>query len=345
MVDKLSKMVHLAPTVTTVDAPSIADIFFNSVVRLHGMPSVIVSDRDGRFIAHFWRCLWSRLGTKLAMSSSFHPQTDGQTERANRVLEEMLRAYVDYHHDDWDKILLTAEIAINNAKHTSTGYSPYYLNYGQHPSFQFDVALTSSNSTPSVDNPTATERIEKLHIHWDQARKCLEQAQQQQSKYANQKRRDLQFKVGDKVLVSTEHLNLKELKQTRKLLSRYIGPYTITEVLSTVSYRVDLPPSIPVHPVFHVSKLQPYRDASDLFPTREVEFDRPPPELLVDGRDAWEVDKVLAMKTRRVGRSRKKVNYYLVLWKGYPEHEATWEPEKNLEQAKEAIKLFLQKQH
>ena len=134
-VDKLSKMIHCAATVTTIDAPALAQLTFKEVVRHHGLPATIVSDRDPRFTSHFWRCLWAHTGTKLAMSTAYHPQTDGQTERANRTLEDMLRACVSDRQDDWDEHLTAIEIAYNNSEQASTGFTPFYLNSGQHPTF------------------------------------------------------------------------------------------------------------------------------------------------------------------------------------------------------------------
>jgi hypothetical protein len=118
-VDKLSKMVHYAPTKTQVTAPELASLFVKEVVRHHGVPESIISDRDPRFTSNFWRSVWQQLGTKLSMSTAYHPQSDGQTERANRTLEDMLRAYVSYRQDDWDKHLIAAEIAYNNSLQAS----------------------------------------------------------------------------------------------------------------------------------------------------------------------------------------------------------------------------------
>jgi transposase InsO family protein len=122
VVDKYSKMLHCIPTTTTVTARQLAKLFFNEIVRLHGVPSSIISDRDPRFTSSFWQQLWKQLGTRLAMSTAYHPQTDGQTERANRTIEEMLRAYVNTKQNDWDEYLTAVEIAYNNGKQTSTGY-------------------------------------------------------------------------------------------------------------------------------------------------------------------------------------------------------------------------------
>ena len=132
-VDRLSKMTHFVALKTTVTAPEFAQIFFDNVVKLHGIPNVIVSDRDSKFTSKFWKALWKKLGTKLALSTAFHPQTDGQTERANFTLEDMLRAYTAYKQNDWDEYLSAAEFACNDSKNNSTHMSPFFLNYGQHP--------------------------------------------------------------------------------------------------------------------------------------------------------------------------------------------------------------------
>ena len=133
VVDRLIKRVHFIPTTTSASAPDIAKIFFDNIFRLHGLPTTIVSDRDPKFVSKFWRELLKQLGTQAAMSTAHHPQTDGQTERANRTLEDMLRAFVNYRQDNWDDCLPAAEFAYNNSVQASTGFSPYYLDCGQHP--------------------------------------------------------------------------------------------------------------------------------------------------------------------------------------------------------------------
>jgi len=124
---------------TTISAEGVAEIFMNTVFKHHGMPRVIVSDRDSKFTGDFWRALFRSQGTRLTMSTAYHPQTDGQTERANRTIEDMLRAHVSPHHDDWDKHLTTIEFAYNSSVQASTGYTAFYLNYGRHPEAAFDI--------------------------------------------------------------------------------------------------------------------------------------------------------------------------------------------------------------
>ncbi len=330
-VDKMSKLVHYAATTTNVTAPQLASIFFHTVVRHHGVPSSIVSDRDARFTSVFWRALWQQLGTKLAMSTAYHPQTDGQTERANRTLEDMLRAYVSYRQDDWDQHLTAAEIAYNNSVQASTGYSPFFLNSGQHPNLPLSSAVQPANIS---NNPPAAELLSDLYRDLECAKENLKRAQQRQAHYANQHRREVTFCVGDEVLLSTA--NLRHELRAPKLAPKFIGPFSISRVISDVAYELTLPDTMSrVHPVFHISKLKPYRDGSASFPDRHQLPVRPAPELLPDtGEKAWEVKQVVGKRT-----VRGKVQY-LVLWKGYPDTDRTWEPASNLRHAREVVQAY-----
>lgn len=318
VVDKYSKMLHCIPTTTTVTAPQLAKLFFNEVVRHHGLPSSIISDRDPRFTSSFWQQLWKQLGTRLAMSTAYHPQTDGQTERANRTIEEMLRAYVSAKQNDWDQHLTAVEIAYNNSKQISTGFSPFYLNYGQHPSIPL-VSLAHPESDNS--NATAEEMLEQLFSNLKVAETNVERAQQRQQHYTNLHRRHVEYKLGDKVLLSTADLRLK-MKVTPKLTARHIGPFVIKRVLSPLNYELDLPPSMSIHPVFHVSKLKAYTSSDRFNSLRPPPSTRPPPET-VNEQEEYEVEAIRdhRMKPWRNGMHKQ----YLVKWKGYPEWENTWE--------------------
>eukprot|EP00983_Pelagomonas_calceolata_P018085 566727-Pelagomonas_calceolata.AAC.1 len=132
-VDRLTKRIHVAPTVTSVTAEGMAQLLFDNVFWHHGLPQVLVSDRDPHFTSTFWNSLTKLVGTKLAMSTANHPETDGQNECANRTLEDMLRAFVGPHHNDWDRYLTSVEFAYNESQQASTGHSPFFLEYGQHP--------------------------------------------------------------------------------------------------------------------------------------------------------------------------------------------------------------------
>ena len=130
--DRLTKRVIFCPTNTSVTAPEVVKIFFTNVFRHHGLPKVIISDRDAKFTSHFWKTLFHQLGTKLSMSTAFHSQTDGQTERMNRTLEEILRAYSIYNQDLWNEYLSATKFAYNNSKQVFTEYTSFELDSGQH---------------------------------------------------------------------------------------------------------------------------------------------------------------------------------------------------------------------
>ena len=311
-VDKLTKMVHYVATTTNVTAPQLATLFMREVVRLHGVPESILSDRDPRFTAHFWRAFWTQLGTTLTMSTAYHPQTDGQTERANRTLEEMLRARVNFAQTDWDEHLAAAELAINNAKQASTGFSPFYLNYGQEVQLPLDQAIAGLR--PS-NNPEAAERIRRLQCR---PRSCSHQhraAQQRQAHYADQHRRAVTFNVGDRVLLSTEHLKLDRRRSSAHPSSRTSTSVRSRSSVSSTPTRTSSTcrRTLQIHPVLNISRLKPYRDgraASRLVRRRtRVRHLRP---FSRSGAEVYEVESIIA---KRGSGARAQ---YLVKWRGYP---------------------------
>jgi hypothetical protein len=316
-VDKLTKMVHYAPTTTNVTAPQLATIFMRDVVRLHGVPESILSDRDPRFTAHFWRAFWEQLRTTLTMSTAYQPQTDGQTERANRTLEELLRSCINFEQTDWDEHLAAAELAVNNSIQASTGFTPFYLNSGREVVMPLDQAVAGLRPSP---NPEASDRIRRLKSDLSRAREHIVRAQQRQAKYADQHRRDVTFTVGDRVLLSTEHLKMVGAdRRTPKFAAKYFGPFVIKRVVNANAYELDLPSRLRIHPVFNISRLKSYQDSSS-FPSRPSSVTRPPPEIaLEDGAEKYEVESILA--ARGAGARAQ----FLVKWLGYPEWEATWE--------------------
>ena len=320
-VDKLTKMVHLTACRTDINAEQYADAMFNTVFKLHGLPKKIVSDRDARFTGKFMSELTKLLGTGQSFSTAFHPQTDGQTERMNRVLEDMLRHYVSPYHDDWDKLLPAAEFAINNAWQESVQNTPFFLNYGQHP-------FTPTSMTVSSKVPRAMRYAQSLHERIQHAKKSLEAAQQRQKAYADQHRRDVAYAVNDMVLLSTKNLKLKT-SGCKKLMPKYIGPYKITQLIQTsatqsAAVKLDLPAGMRVHNVFHVSLIKPYRSDGTCQPPAPLFFEQ-------DGSPIWEVACLLDKRQRKVSpRSTRTITEYLVQWHGFgPEHNS-WEPHTNI---------------
>jgi hypothetical protein len=311
-VDKFSKMVHYAATTTICTAVDVARIFFDTVVKLHGVPKHIISDRDPRFTSKFWKQLWNLMGTEFKMSTSHHPQTDGQTERSNRTLEDILRHYVSKQQDDWDQHLTAAEIAVNSSMHASTGFTPFYLNYGDHPYFPTHIPLDT------INNNTVYELMQRLERNIELARNNMKNAKNKQAHYANQHRRDVVFKEGEMVWLSTQHLNLPD-GITRKLSSRYTGPFLILQAHNPVTYKLDIPEEWikkRVHPVFHVSLLKRFVPGIDIESSDSHIVDIQPSSE----EPEYEVERIIG---KRLGKD-KQVEY-LILWKGYPESEATWE--------------------
>jgi hypothetical protein len=319
VVDKFSKMVHLLPCKSTITAAQTAQLFFREVVRHHGIPSAIISDRDPRFTSKFWKELWKLLGTQLKMSTAYHPQTDGQTERTNRTVEEMLRSFVNANANDWDRHLTAVEIALNSSKQSSTNHTPYQLNYGQDINLPLDIA--SKSATHSAV-PGSVEFIQQWHRDMESARENIKKAQDRQKQQTDKHRREVWYKIGDRVMLN----NNDWLKTGRKLLPKYWGPFRVTAVPSAVTVKLELPQSLSrIHDVVHISKVKPYRESELEFPDRQ-QLNRPPPLIADDNQ--WEVESVIGKRDRYVsagrGKRRRKVTEYLVVWKGYPMEEASW---------------------
>ena len=340
---KFSKLRHYAACKTAISAPALARLFLDTVVRHHGMPERIISDRDPRFTAHFWRAFWTSMGSTLDMGTAYHPESDGQTENANKTLEIMLRSVIDFTQDDWDEHLAAAELAFNNSKNETTGFTPFYLVYGREARMPLDLALAPL--TKATDNPTAAEATARWRAALQQASDNTTQQQRRQKTYADRTRREVRFAVGDRVLLSTQHLKLVgERKRARKLTERYIGPYRVKRVVNANAYELELPASLRIHPVINISHLKEYRDGVQAFPDRPVRLTRPEPEALDDnGAPEWLVDRLL--DHRKVKRGARYVDQYLVEWKGYPISEATWEPIENLTGSIELVTEFNKQRH
>ena len=334
-VERLCKLKHFAATRSTDGAAELASSFIHTVVRPHGVPETIVSDRDPRFTAHFYRELTRLMGTKLNMSTARHPQSDGQSEREIRTLVTALRAFCNAHQDDWDDYLDMLELGFNCTVQTSTQRSPYELLYGVVPRLPIDVALTPVTS----NNPAAVDRAARMSKALQFARQQLQDAQQRQKDNADRHRRDDEFAVGDQVLLSVDGLRLHG--HDNKLCSKYIGPFTITAVVNRNVYTLQLPPQLKaLHPTFNIDKLKRYKDGTALFPDRPRQYNRPAPAAEADsnGDQQWQVERVVACRQRGSRR------YYLVEWTGYPPEESTWEPASSLRGAADAVRQYHDRQ-
>lgn len=337
---------RLAATDTTVDAARAADTFIDSVVRHHGVPASIVSDRGPQFVAALWESLWARLGTKLERSTAHHAQTDGKSEREQKTLETWLRAFCTEFPLDWDRLLPLAELALNSMPQAASGVSPYQLLYGREPALSVDRALDpltqrSISEEPSAAVNAAKARWAQMTRAWERVRGKLLIAQERMKRNADKHRRPAQFKTGDAVLLSTEHLKISDPQFNRKLAHLYCGPFPIKSVVNDNAYELELPAHMRIHPTVNISHLRPYIDGKIDFPHRPAApgLTRPPPASADPATaDEYEVERVLAQ--RGAGTNAK----YLVLWKGYPYTDATWEPKHSLTGAQSAIDDFAEMQ-
>lgn len=255
VVDRFSKMAHFISCKKTTDAVSVAVLFFREIYRLHGLPTSIVSDRDTRFLSHFWRSLWKMLGTSLDMSSAYHPQSDGQTEVTNRSLGNLLRCLVGDNIKTWDSKLCQAEFAHNHALNRSLGFSPFRVVYGVIPRCPLDLTTLPDKTRHHGEAIDFVRDLQQLH---QQAQSNLEASAAKYKTAADEKRREVLFAPGDMVWVymTKERLPLREYN---KLKSKKIGPVEVLECLNPNAYRVQLPSHLRTSNVFNVKHLSPFR--------------------------------------------------------------------------------------
>ncbi|GJU21365.1 putative nucleotidyltransferase, ribonuclease H [Tanacetum coccineum] len=254
VVDRLTKSAHFLPIRKNYGISKLAEIFRQEIVRLHGTPTSIVSDRDPKFTSHFWKGLQKAWGTRLKFSTAFHPQTDGQSERTIQTLEDMLRACALEWTGSWDEYLCLVEFAYNNSWHASIKAAPFELLYGR--KCRAPICWDEVGER-LIEGPELIEITnEKVAV----AKEKLKEARSRQKSYADKHRRDLEFQVGDRVFLKVSPFRgVKRFGIKGKLSPRFIGPFEILERIGEVSYRLALPPQLShVHDVFHVSLLRGY---------------------------------------------------------------------------------------
>ncbi|KAL0551240.1 hypothetical protein IC582_010326 [Cucumis melo] len=269
VVDRLTKSAHFVPGKSTYTASKWAQLYMSEIVRLHGVPVSIVSDRDARFTSKFWKGLQTAMGTRLDFSTAFHPQTDGQTERLNQVLEDMLRACALEFPGSWDSHLHLMEFAYNNSYQATIGMAPFEALYGKccrSPVCWGEIGEQRLMGPELVQS--TNEAIQKI-------RSRMHTAQSRQKSYADMRRKDLEFEIGDKVFLKVAPMKGVLRLKGGKVESRFVGPFEILERIGPVAYRLALPPSLStVHDVFHVSMLRKYvPDPSHVVDYEPLEID------------------------------------------------------------------------
>lgn len=249
-VDKYSKYVHLIPSKTTYSSQDVANIFFNRIIMLHGMPKQIISDRDSKFTSDLRRNVFHAFGTQLHFATTLHPQTDGQSEVAVKTISNMLRVFTQQFTNKWLHYLPVLQLAYNNSVNESTKNTPYFLNSGFHP------MLPPSFLNPCyVSYSTTTNYMVDLYRIRRLVRNNLLKAQEKQTKYYNRKRRQCEYYVNDRVLVHITQFH----QFPARLQARWVGPFTIIKKYSPLVYRLQLDNKYPrKNNVFHISTLKKY---------------------------------------------------------------------------------------
>ena len=284
--DRLSKMTHFVATTEGTSAEGLARLFRDNVWKLHGLPESVVLDRGPQFAAELTKELNRMLGIKTKLSTVFHPQTDGQTERMNQELEQYLRFFIKHRQKDWPEWLAAVEFAINNKVHTVTKVSPFMANYGKELRMGGDIRRKGKVES-------ATKFVERMKKVQEEAVVALKKTQEEMKRYADRGRKEAEnWKKGDRVLLSTKDLVFKE-RPSKKLMEKYVGPYAIEEVVSSNAVKLQLPSLMRIHPVVNVSRIVKYKEQVK---GQKVEEGKP---VEIEGVEEWEVEKILNKKKIR----------------------------------------------
>ncbi|KAD6454163.1 hypothetical protein E3N88_08869 [Mikania micrantha] len=312
VVDRLTKYGHFIALPTAFNSTTVATIFVTEIVRLHGIPADIVSDRDPRFLSDFWKELHKMQGTQLSFSTAYHPQSDGQTESLNKCLEMYLRCFVTDQPTAWVRLLPWAEYWYNTSYHTAAKMTPFEALYGRPP------PTVSRYVRDNTGNAAVAVQLQERDAVLHKLKNNLLQAQDRMKAASDKHRKDVQLEVGDWVYVKLQPFrqNSVRLQRHSKLGRRYFGPFQVLARIGQVAYRLDLPATATIHIVFHVSLLKKCTGIPDQQIT---------PLHLVDSSAQLILKPLQILDTRTVRRSDLVIDQVLIQWEGLPKQAATWE--------------------
>jgi transposase InsO family protein len=293
-VDRLGKRPVSIPCNKEIDAQALAQLYLVHIHKYYGPATTIVSDRGPQFISAFWEEFCRLLGTKLKLSTAYHPQTDGQTENANQWIDQRLRPFVNTFQDDWSRLVHYIDYAAASLPHDSTGLSSFQVELGYQPRTDIDwirlpdkVRVSKHIKEARLD---AKAHIKRIHEAWEWCRKSMAVAQEKQQVQANKHRRPVDFEKDDMVWVSTK--NWTSERPSRKLGYQNEGPYRILEKVGH-SYRLQLPESNKRSDLFAPDLLR--KDPGNLLPGQ---YQEPPLLIVYNQQPEWEVDQVLQSRKR-----------------------------------------------
>ena len=339
VVDRYSKRARFLPNHKDDTAMETALLFWNKIMADVGIPKVIISDRDPKFTSEFWRNLHDMLGTTLAFSTAYHPQTDGLAERMIQTLEDMLRRFCAFglefkNHDgythDWVSLLPALEYAYNSSKHSTTKECPYILERGWIPKMPKE---SLSEKLPNI-HPTACDFKKMLDYTNQHAEECVKQAVEYNKNRWDKTHREPEFEIGDKVLLST--INFNNLGGNKKLKPSFVGPFVVKKLHGKNAVEVILSEELSrKHPVFPVSLIKPFKSKEN--ETEEITRE-PLPIVEPSPGEKLKVHKILKMKKERV--NGKDTRLYLVRYKNQSADKDEWLPENNIPDAPIHLRNF-----
>jgi hypothetical protein len=327
VVDRFTKQALFIPTHDTITSAQLAELFIIHVFSKHGVPSHVTSDQGSEFVSRFFRSLRKALNMKLHFTSGYHPEGDGQTERVNQTLEQYLQIYCNFQQDNWHTLLPIAEFCYNNTPSSTTGVSPFFANKGYNPAF-------SIHSEYVLASLKAQELVTDLHELHSKLWINIQESQERYQQFRDKNRiSPLEFKVGDKAFVKAKFF--QTTRPSKKLSKKYLGPFDIINQVGPLSWTLRLPTTMhAVHPVFHVSMLEP--STLNSVPNR---IQPPPPPVIIDEEPEYEISEILDSKLDK--RWACKL-LYLVRWSSYEgtNEETSWIPANKLGHASKIISEF-----
>jgi transposase InsO family protein/ribosomal protein L21E len=312
VVDKFTKFAHFVPLSHPYSVDTVAQAFIDNVIKLHGPPLLIISDRDRIFTSSMWRNIFKSLKVELRYSSAYHPQSDGQTERVNQCLETYLRSMTFQEPKKWMSWLSLAEFWYNTTYHTALQLTPFQALYG------FPPPLISELSVPGPEDLAATDFLQAKQNMLTQLKHNLLQAQARMKRFADLQRTERHFEVGDMVYLKMEPYRLAAFgfRGSIKLQSKYYGPFQVLHKVGNRAYRLQLPEGVKIHPVFHVSQLKMHLGPKVV----------PSPDLpLVHPDDTIKIGPALVLEIRQISRNNEPVVQWLIQWDNLSLEDATWE--------------------